>query len=111
MEINEYWRNVVHKLTEKKEAAWATHALVSNLDIIDEIIKIVGKKLFLKNCLLCYDIDFLAQPDLDQILSSFSLKELIDAYKSLDKKSIQVAGAVMWLLEEKDPKFNWVSKI
>ena|GEM_PF-3106087 len=80
--------------------------LASNLECIEEIASIIGKENFIKNCLLCYSVDFSAQPDLDEALCHFSLHELVSAYKKLDLKPIETAGALMWLLEELDPTFS-----
>lgn len=103
-----YWNNIVDNLTDEKQANWAAHVLSSNIEIIDEILSFVNKETLIKNCLFCYSVDFSAQPYLDEILSHFSLKELVSAYKKLEKKPIQTAGALMWLLEDIDPEFKWV---
>jgi hypothetical protein len=102
-----YWQNVVNKLNNENEANWAAHVLASNIEIIDDILSIIGKETFIKSCLLCYSVDFSTQPYLDEILSQFSWQELIEAYKELDKKPIKTAGALMWLLEDIDPGFKW----
>jgi len=102
-----YWEDVVLKLTTKEKANWAAHVVVTNREILDDILYSVGREKLIANCLLCYSVDFSAQPYLDEILSSFSIKELIHVYKKLDKKPLQTAGALMWLLEDIDPEFNW----
>lgn len=102
-----YWKKVINKLTEKNESTWAAHVLSSNTEVLDEIVSIVGKDMLIKNCLLSYSIDLTAQPNLDEVLSHFSIPELIEVYKKLDKKPIETAGALMWLLENIDPEFKW----
>jgi hypothetical protein len=102
-----YWETVVNNLTSPEKANWAAHALASNLEILDEILISISRDKIITNSLLCYSVDFTAQPYLDEILSSFSIKELIKAYKKLDKKPLQTAGALMWLLEDFDPEFKW----
>jgi|GEM_PF-2965796 len=109
MENVNYWQQIVDKLTDKHEANWAAHVLASNVELIKEISSIIGKENFIKNCLLCYSVDFSAQPDLDEVLCHFSLHELVSAYRKLDIKPIETAGALMWLLEELDPTFKWIS--
>lgn len=104
-----YWQGVINKLIDESEANWAAHVLSSNIDEIKEISNATGKEAFIKNCLICYDIDFSAQPYLDEVLSQFSPQELISVYKKLDKKPIQTAGALMWILEDIDPEFKWAS--
>lgn len=108
---NQYWKNIINSLTDGNKANWAAHVLYSNIETIDEILSFVSKEILIKNCLFCYSVDFSAQPYLDEVLSHFSLKELINAYKKLDKKPIQTAGALMWLLEDKDPEFKWISQV
>jgi hypothetical protein len=102
-----YWKNVVNKLIEKSESARAAHILSSNSELLDEIVSMVGKDILIKNCLLCYSIALSAQPDLDEVLSRFSIRELVEVYKKLHKKPIETAGALMWLLEDIDPEFKW----
>lgn len=102
-----YWKSIVNKLTEENESAWAAHILSSNSELLDEIILMVGKDTLIKNCLLCYSLSLSAQPDLDEVLSHFSMRELVEVYKKLDKKPIETAGALMWLLEDIDPEFKW----
>ncbi|MBV9575989.1 MAG: hypothetical protein JO149_05150 [Gammaproteobacteria bacterium] len=102
-----YWEEAVLKLTTNEKANWAAHVLATNREILDEILLAVGREKVIANCLLCYSVDFTAQPYLDEILSGFSIKELISIYKKLDKKPLQTAGALMWLLEDIDPQFNW----
>ncbi len=104
-----YWVDIVNKLIEKDKAIWAAHVLSTNIEILDEILSMVNKELFIKNCLRCYNIASAAQSDLNEVLSNFSIQELINAYKQLDKKPIQIAGALMWLLEDIDPEFKWAS--
>src|SRR5687767_2724534 len=103
---NEYWNKIITNLTDKAKANWAAHAIASNIEILEEILSRVDKQKFIKNCLICYSVDFSAQPYLDEILNHFSVKELIYSYKDLDNKPIQTAGALMWLLEDKDPEFK-----
>lgn len=102
-----YWKNVINKLTDENTANWAAHVLSANIEIIDEILSVMDKENLIKNCLSCYSVDFSSQPYLDEILSHFSMQELIYAYKKLETKPIQTAGALMWLLEDKDPEFKW----
>lgn len=102
-----YWLDVVSKLKEESKAVWAAQVLSSNIEILDELLPIIGRKSLIKNCLLCYSITLSAQPYLDEVLSNFSIKELIHVYKNLEKKPIQTAGATMWLLEDIDPEFKW----
>jgi hypothetical protein len=105
---NTYWKNIIASLGDKDKANWAAHVLSTNIDQINELVQVVDKETFIKNCLICYSIDFSAQPYLDQLLTNFSIEELIQAYKKLEKKPIQTAGALMWLLEDIDPDFKWV---
>ena len=102
-----YWEDVVLQLTIQEKANWAAHVVAANREILEEILHAVGREKVITNCLLCYSVDFTAQPYLDEILSGFSIKELIEVYKKLDKKPLQTAGALMWLLEDIDPEFNW----
>lgn len=102
-----YWEDVVSRLITKEKANWAAHVISTNLETLKEISLTIGRDKLIANCLLCYSVDFSAQPYLDEILSSFSIKELIDVYKKLDKKPIETAGGLMWLLEDKDPEFKW----
>lgn len=106
-----YWESVVIKLANKEKANWAAHALSTNLENLEEILRAVGKEKLIASCLLCYSIDFTAQPYLDEILSSFTIKELVGVYKNLDERPIQTAGALMWLLEDMDPEFKWVNSL
>lgn len=106
-----YWEDVVSKLIIKEEANWAAHVIATNHKILEEILRAVGREKIIENCLLCYSVDFTAQPSLDEILSSFSIKELINAYKNLNKKPLQTAGALMWLLEDIDPEFKWTHSL
>lgn len=103
-----YWEDIVKKLTEKENANWAAHVLSSNIEDLDEIAGLVGRKKFITGCLLCYNVDFTAQPYLDEILGNFTIKELVNVYKKLDEKPLYTAGALMWLLEDIDPEFKWV---
>jgi len=102
-----YWEDVVSKLISKQKANWAAHVIATNIEILEEILHAVGREKLISNCLLCYSFDFSAQPYLDEILSGFSIKELVNVYKKLNKKPLQTAGALMWLLEDIDPEFNW----
>ena len=102
-----YWKDVVLQLTNKEKANWAAHVIATNREILQEILRAIGREKVIANCLLCYSVDFTAQPYLDEILSGFSIKELINVYKKLDNKPLQTAGALMWLLEDIDPEFNW----
>ena len=102
-----YWEDVVAKLTSKEKANWAAHTLATNIEILEEILNSIGREKIIANCLSCYSIDLSAQPYLDEILSDFTIKELISVYKTLDKKPLQTAGALMWLLEDIDPEFAW----
>lgn len=104
-----YWIDIVNKLIEEDNAIWAAHVLSSNIEIFDEILSMVNKGLLIKNCLLCYSVALAAQADLDDVLSQFSIQELVNAYKQLDKKPIQTAGGLMWLLEDIDPEFKWAN--
>lgn len=104
---NIYWEKIIEKLVDKNEAGWAAHVLSSNIEILDEILLTIDKELLIKNCLLCYSINLSAQPDLDEILSKFTIKELIDAYKRLKERPLETAGALTWLLEDIDPQFKW----
>jgi hypothetical protein len=104
-----YWESIINDLTNETKASWAAHVLASNIEVIDEILFSIGKEIFIKKCLLCYSIDFSAQPYLDEVLTYFSVQELVSAYKKLEKKPIQTAGALMWLLEDIDPLFKWAS--
>jgi len=103
-----YWEVVVNNLINPEKANWAAHVIASNCEILDEIFLVIGQDKIIAKCLLCYSVDFSAQPYLDEILSKFSIKELINVYKKLDKKPLQTAGALMWLFEDIDPEFNWV---
>jgi hypothetical protein len=102
-----YWEGIVDNLISPEKANWAAHVIATNREILDEILLAIGREKIIANCLLCYSVDFTAQPYLDEILSSFSIKELINVYKKLEKKPLQTAGALMWLLEDVDPEFNW----
>ncbi len=104
-----YWNDIVNKLTDKNNANWAAHVLASNIEVFNAILPFINKEILIKNCLLCYSISLSAQTDLDAVFSQFSIKELVDAYKKLDKKPIETAGAFMWLLEDLDPQFKWAS--
>lgn len=104
---NNYWEKIVAQLNGKKKANWAAHVLASNVEVLDEILVIVDKETIIRNCLFCYSVDFSAQPYLDEILTQFSISELLSAYKKLEKKPIGTAGALMWLLEDIDSKFKW----
>jgi len=88
-------------------ANWAAHVLSSNLELFDEIVAAVGKRKLIKNCLMSYAIDFSAQPYMDEFLSKFAIADLIAGYKTLEKKPIEIAGALMWILEDIDPEFKW----
>jgi hypothetical protein len=102
-----YWKSIVNDLISPEKANWAAHVIASNYEILDEILLSIGRDKIIANCLLCYSVDFTAQPYLDEILSRFSIKELINTYKMLEKKPLQTAGALMWFLEDIDPEFNW----
>lgn len=102
-----YWETVVNNLISPEKANWAAHVIASNLEILDEILVTIGRDKIVANCLLCYSVDFTAQPYLDEILSNFSIKELVNAYKKLNKKPLETAGTLMWLLEDIDPEFKW----
>lgn len=106
-----YWENVVNDLISPEKANWAAHVVASNHEILDEILSIIGQEKIIANCLLCYSVDFSAQPYLDVILSNFSIRDLINVYKKLESKPLQTAGALMWLLEDIDPEFNWVQPL
>lgn len=106
---NTYWKDLVSQLTNREEANWAAHVIASNYEVLEEILLISGREKVIQNCLLCYSVDFTAQPYLDKILSSFTIKELVKAYRRLDKKPLKTAGALMWLLEDIDPEFDWLS--
>lgn len=105
-----YWQDIVNRLVDKDRSLWAAHVFAENSERLDEILSVVDKEKLIKNCLLSYDIDFSTQPYLNEILKQFTIYDLIDAYKKLEKKSIQTAGALMWLLEDLDPKFTWAIK-
>ncbi len=104
-----YWENIVNQLLNKDKANWAAHVLSTNIEIFSEIIEEVDQQKIIKNCLRCYEVDFSAQPYLDEVLLQFSVVSLINVYKQLEQKPIEVAGALMWLLEDIDPNFEWVS--
>jgi hypothetical protein len=101
-----YWKDVISGLAIKEKASWAAHVLAANCEILDEILLALGKEKVISNCLYCYSVDFTAQPYLDEVLSNFSVKELVSVYKKLDKKPLETAGALMWLLEDIDPSFG-----
>lgn len=100
-----YWKKNLVNLIQEDKASMAAHVLASNLEKIDFITSCVGKEKLIQNCLLCYDIDFSAQPYIDSILSNFTSNELIQAYKQLSTKPLKTAGALMWLLEDINPNF------
>jgi hypothetical protein len=102
-----YWESVINDLLNPEKANEAAHVVASNIEILDKLLLIVDRDKIIANCLLCYSVDFTAQPYLDEILSAFSIKELINSYKKLEKKPLQTAGALMWHLEDIDPEFNW----
>ena len=103
-----YWKEVVNKLLKKDEASWAAHVLSTNVELLDDILEVINKEILIKNCLCCYAIDFSAQPYLDEILMEFPVSDLIRVYKALEEKPLEIAGALMWLLEDIDPEFKWV---
>ena len=107
----DYWNSAINKLTNAEKANWAAHVIASNSEVLDEVVLAVGKDKLISNCLLCYNVDFSAQPYLDEILTHFSIKDLISAYKKLEVKPIKTAGALMWILEDLDPEFNWAASL
>jgi len=104
-----YWKEIVNDLIDKENACLAAHVLSSNIDCLEDILRIVDKDILIKNCLLSYSVAISAQPDLDEVLTQFSLPELVNVYKKLDTKPMQTAAALMWLLEDIDPEFKWAS--
>lgn len=106
-----YWEDVVNNLINSEKANWAAHVMASNREILEEISLTIGRDKIIANCLLCYSVDFTAQPYLDVVLTTFSLKELINTYKKLETKPLQTAGALMWLLEDIDPGFDWAKSL
>lgn len=102
-----YWNKIVDTLITKEKANWVAHVLSTNIEVLDEIIDAVGKEKLIKNCLVSYSIDFSVQTDMDAFLMKFSIHELVAGYKTLEKKPIEIAGALMWILEDLDPEFTW----
>lgn len=106
-----YWEDVIRKLADKEKANWAAHTISANLENLEEILQVAGREKVIAACLSCYSIDFTAQPYLDEILTNFTIKDLVSVYKKLDKRPIQTAGALMWLLEDIDPEFKWAQSL
>ena len=51
-----YWKDVVLQLTNKEKANWAAHVIATNREILQEILRAIGREKVIANCLLCYSV-------------------------------------------------------
>jgi hypothetical protein len=112
-----YWQICVEKLLSVAPgvARGAAEELAAHSAFIGDMLATVGETCFIQHALQCYGMDWQAKPALDFLLKPFSIPQLVNAYSGIDfeqldielQQVIRLIGGLFWLIEQKDPDFQW----